>query len=152
MYANKLFKIGIFFLFFICYVCFGSSAQLRLIICIKNVQRLSPENLMMKTSEIKKEIDDTFQKVNVELHPSMVPFLTALELSHEKTTLKPYIAPVNHNEVNESKTLQIIHTFMGNFCHGDKNKESRPEDMGNDACISLLIMLKLVIFFFNKIF
>jgi hypothetical protein len=65
----------------------------------------------------------------------MVPFLTAMELSHGKTTLKPYIAPVNHNEVNESKTLQIIHTSMGNFCHGDKNEESQPEDMGNDACI-----------------
>ncbi len=24
---------------------------------------------------------------------------------------------------------------MGNFCHGDKNKESQPEDMGNDASI-----------------
>jgi hypothetical protein len=44
-----------------------------------------------------------FQKVNVDLHPLMVPFLTALELSHEKTTLKPYVAPVNHNKVNESK-------------------------------------------------
>ncbi len=24
---------------------------------------------------------------------------------------------------------------MGNFCHGDNNIESQPEDMGNDACI-----------------
>jgi hypothetical protein len=90
---------------------------------------------MTKTSEIKKDIDDMFQKVNVDLHPSMVPFLTALELSHEKTTLKPYVAPVNHNKVNESKTLQIIHMLVGNFCHGDKNKESQPEDVGNGACI-----------------
>jgi hypothetical protein len=65
----------------------------------------------------------------------MVPFLTALELSHKKTTLEPYVAPVNHNKVNESNTLQIIHTLIGNFCHGDKNKESQPEDMGNDARI-----------------
>ncbi len=52
----------------------------------------------------------------------------------DHTTLMPFIAPVNKNEVNESKTVQIIHTLMGNFCHGDKNKESQPEDMGNDAC------------------
>jgi hypothetical protein len=107
---------------------------------------------MTKMSEIKKEIDNTFQKDKVDLHPSMVPFLTALELSHEKTTLKPYVAPVNHNKVNESKTLQIIHTLMGNFCHGDKNKESQPEDMGNDACIMFAYHAKVSLFFFNKIF
>ncbi len=41
---------------------------------------------------------------------------------------------------------------MGNFCHGDKNKESQPEDMGNDDVSCLLIMLRLVIIFYNNIF
>jgi hypothetical protein len=67
----------------------------------------------------------------------MVPFLTALEASDDNTTLLPFIAPVNHKEVSESKRVQIIHTLMGNFCHGDKNKESQPEAMGNDTCIML---------------
>jgi hypothetical protein len=47
--------------------------------------------------------------------------------------LRPLIAPVNHNTLNNSKTFQIVHTLMGNFCHGGKNKISHMEDMGNDA-------------------
>jgi hypothetical protein len=73
----------------------------------------------------------------------MVPFHTALEASNDNTTLLPFVAPVNHNEVNESKTVHIIHTLMGNFCHGDKNKESQPEDMGNDACIMVVYHAKV---------
>jgi hypothetical protein len=88
----------------------------------------------MKMSESKKN-DKTFEKATIELFSSMVPFLTALGASDDRTTLLPFIAPVNHNEVNKSKTVHIIHMLMGNFCHGDKNKEIQPEDMGNDACI-----------------
>jgi hypothetical protein len=65
----------------------------------------------------------------------MVPFFTVLEASDDYTTLLPFIAPVNNNKVNESKMVQIIHTLIGNFCHGDKNKKSQPADMGNVACI-----------------
>jgi hypothetical protein len=72
----------------------------------------------------------------------MVPFLTELEASDDHSALLPFIVPVNHNKVNESKTVQIIHTLMGNFCHGDKNKESQPEDMGNDACIMVTYHVK----------
>ncbi len=96
---------------------------------------LSPEKVITKTSETKQKKDNTFQKATIELHPSMVPFLPALEFLDDHTTLLPFIAPVNHNEVNESKMVQIFHSLMGDFCHGDKNKESQPEDMGNDACI-----------------
>jgi hypothetical protein len=99
------------------------------------IQTPSPEKLITKTSETKQKNGKTFQKANIELHPSMVPFLTALEALDDHTTLSPLIAPVNHNEVNEFKPVKIIHTLMGNFCHGDKYKESQPEDMGNAACI-----------------
>jgi len=51
----------------------------------------------------------------------------------ENIYLRPLIAPVNHNTLNYSKTFQIVHTLMGNFCHGGKNKISHMEDMGNDA-------------------
>jgi hypothetical protein len=49
--------------------------------------------------------------------------------------LKPFIAPVNHNTLNVSKTFQIVHTLMGNFCHRDKDKISQMEDMGNNATV-----------------
>ncbi len=51
----------------------------------------------------------------------------------ENIYLRPLIAPVNHNTLNYSKKFQIVHTLMGNFCHGDKNKISHMEDMGNNA-------------------
>ena len=51
----------------------------------------------------------------------------------EKNHLRPLIAPVNHNTLDNSKTLNIVHTLMGNFCHGNKDKISHMEDMGNDA-------------------
>jgi hypothetical protein len=51
--------------------------------------------------------------------------------------LQPFIAPINHNALDFSKAFNIIHTLMGNFCHGDKNKISQREDMGNNACLLL---------------
>ena len=49
--------------------------------------------------------------------------------------LQPYIAPVNHNTLSSAKTLQIVHTLLGNYCHGDQTKKSQLENMGNDACL-----------------
>ncbi len=43
--------------------------------------------------------------------------------------------PVNHNSLNEAKALNIAHTMLGNFCHGDEYKELQMENMGNNACI-----------------
>jgi hypothetical protein len=52
-----------------------------------------------------------------------------------KNHLHPYVAPVNHNSLNEAKALNIAHTILGNFCHGDEDKVSHMENMGNDACV-----------------
>ena len=49
--------------------------------------------------------------------------------------LQPYVAPVNHNTLTSAKTLQIVHTLMGNYCHGDQTKKSQLEDMGNFVCL-----------------
>jgi hypothetical protein len=49
--------------------------------------------------------------------------------------LQPFIAPVNHNTLTLAKAIQTVHTLMGNFCHGDKDKISQMEDIGNDACV-----------------
>ncbi len=56
------------------------------------------------------------------------------EGSNEDIKLQPFIAPVNHNTLTSAKTMNIVHTLMRNFCHGDKDKISQMEDMGNDAC------------------
>ena len=53
----------------------------------------------------------------------------------KKTTLRPYVAPVNHNVLNTEKAINIAHTILGNFCHGDKSKNSQMETMGMDSCM-----------------
>jgi hypothetical protein len=58
-----------------------------------------------------------------------------LEGGEEYIILQPFIAPVNHNTLTSAKAMQIVHTLMGNFCHGDKDKISQMEDMGNNACL-----------------
>ena len=52
-----------------------------------------------------------------------------------KNHLHPYVAPVNHNVLNEAKALTITHTMLGNFCHGDKDKELLMENMGDNICV-----------------
>ena len=56
---------------------------------------------------------------------------------------KPFIAPVNHNTLTSTKAMQIVHTLMGNFCHGDKDKISQMEDMDNDACFLMVYQDKV---------
>jgi hypothetical protein len=53
----------------------------------------------------------------------------------ENKELCPFVAPDNHYFLNEAKTLNITHTMMGNFCHGDEQKDSQMEQMGMDACV-----------------
>ncbi len=59
------------------------------------------------------------------------------EGSKEDIKLQPFTAPINHNTLTSAKTMNIVHTLMENFCHGDKDKISQMEDMGNDACFQM---------------
>ncbi len=53
----------------------------------------------------------------------------------KKTTLRPYVAPVNHNILNMEKAINIAHNILGNFCHGDESKNSQMETMCMDSCM-----------------
>jgi hypothetical protein len=70
------------------------------------------------------------------IKPVMLPFFTPFELDVDKHTLKPYMASVNHNGINETTWLNIniVHTFMGIFCckNDSKNNTTLMEDMGNN--------------------
>ena len=76
-------------------------------------------------------------RVSLEIKPVMLPFFTSFEVDKQKRTLKPYMAPVNHNILDETTWLKIVHTLMGNFCQDDDDVEGTVamEDMGNDACV-----------------
>ena len=76
-------------------------------------------------------------RVPLTIKPVMLPFFTSFEVDKEKHTLKPYMAPVNHNIINETTWLKIVHTLMGNFCQDSDDTKGMVamEDMGNDACV-----------------
>ena len=78
------------------------------------------------------EISDTHMKRAISVEEMSGELIT--EGSKEDIKLQPFIAPINHNTLTSVKTMKIVHTLMGNFCHGDKDKISQMEDMGNDAC------------------
>ncbi len=108
----------------------------------QQTKTLSPSKLATASSIAKKTYNESFTKVNCQMHPSVIPFLTPInvkktydeQLDNAKI-LQPYVAPMNHNTLTSAKTLQIVHTLMGNYCHGDQTKKNQLEDMGNDACL-----------------
>ncbi len=71
----------------------------------------------------------------MDIKPVMLPFFTTFEVDVDKHTLKPYMASVNHNVINETTWLNIVHTFTEIFCHesDSKNNTMPMEDMGMDA-------------------
>jgi hypothetical protein len=73
----------------------------------------------------------------LDIKPVMLPFFTLFKVDVDKHILKPYMASLNHNVINETTWLNIVPTFMGNFCHksDSKNNTMPMEDMGNDACV-----------------
>ncbi len=57
------------------------------------------------------------------------------------------MAPVNHNVLNETTWINIVHTFMGIFCHeSDKSNTMPIEDMGLDACVVVGYHKKVSVF------
>ena len=101
----------------------------------------SPSQVKIKTpTSIKQSFyDENFEKKIVQIHPTIIPFFTAMKtyepdpLAWKKVQLQLFVAAVNHNRLTPAKTYNIVHTLMGNFCHGDEDKESQLEEMGNDA-------------------
>jgi hypothetical protein len=49
----------------------------------------------------------------------MLPFFTPFVVDIDKHALKPYMAPVNHNVLNETMWVNIVQTLLGNFVSGD---------------------------------
>jgi len=84
-------------------------------------------------------LESNFITVSLKINPTVTPFLTATIVHHgkKKNILRPYVAPVNHNVLNNEKAINIAHTIMGNFCHGDETKNSQMETMGMDACMMI---------------
>ena len=104
------------------------------------------------TLKTKYSMDDNFKKIQLEIHPSIVPFLTTFEKSRFEL-LMAYVAPVNHNVLNEATVYHIIHTLYGNYCHSNTIQTSQLEEMGNDTCVFVGFRDKVMIYVsLNKLF
>ncbi len=81
----------------------------------------------------------------------MLPFFTSFEVDIDKHTLKPYMASVNDNVINEITWPNIVHTLMGNISlESDCKNDTTPmEDMGNDACVVVGYHNKVSVFMLN---
>jgi hypothetical protein len=80
----------------------------------------------------------------------MLLFFTPFKVDIEKHTLTPYMAPVNHNVLNETPWINIVHTYMVFFCKSDSNINTMlMEDMGHDACVIVGDQNKVSVFILN---
>jgi hypothetical protein len=98
---------------------------------------ISPSKKQTTTQKTMTILDSNFKKVSWNVHPTVLTFLTAMTVSQgkKKTTLRPYVAPVIHNVLITEKAINIAHTILGNFCHGDESKNLPMETMGMDSCM-----------------
>jgi hypothetical protein len=99
----------------------------------------SPSKKLTTTQKTMTMLESNFRKVSLNINPGVIPFLTATKINQgkKKTMLRPYAAPVNQNVLNTEKALNIAHTILGNFCHGDKSENSQMETMGMDSCMMI---------------
>ena len=99
----------------------------------------SPSKKQTTTQKTMTILESNFLTVTLKINPTVLPFVTAttVHIGKRKNILRPYVAPVNHNVLNNEKAINIAHTILGNFCHGDDTKNSQMETMGMDACMMI---------------
>ncbi len=57
--------------------------------------------------------ESSFTKLSWEVHPRILPFITAMTVKGKKTkVLRAYVVPVNHNVLNEAKAISIDHVIF----------------------------------------
>jgi hypothetical protein len=102
-------------------------------------EEYSPTKKQTTTQKTMTMLESNFKKVSLKINPTVIPFLTATTVNQgkKKKPLRHYLAPVNHNVLNTEKAINIAHTILGNFCHGDESKNSQMETMGMDACMMI---------------
>jgi len=68
---------------------------------------------------------------NALINPSIFPFMTLMTVDEKRGYLHPYVAPINHNELNNTKTKEIMYSIL-DYCNSDGTQLS---NLGNDAVV-----------------
>ena len=67
---------------------------------------------------------------NVSISPSIFPFMTMMTVDEKEGNLHPYVAPINHNELNNTKTKEIAYSIL------DYNSDgTQLSNLGNDGVV-----------------
>jgi hypothetical protein len=70
-----------------------------------------------------------------DIHPSIIPFLTPIDIRDKESLFQISMVPVNHNQLDQSKATQIVHTILGNAFKSENDPSLANQDFGNDACV-----------------
>ena len=78
--------------------------------------------MLSSTQKSQKLFQNNCTRITLEIKPVMLPFFTPFIVNTDNHTLKPYMAQVNHNVLNEKTWVNIVHTFMGIFFWRQMNR------------------------------
>ena len=85
---------------------------------------------------------------NMSISPSVFPFVTLMKIDEKTSNLHPYVAPINHNELNNTKTKEIMYYIL-EYCNSDGTQLS---NLGNDGVVLIgfqnKVRLYLLLHFF----
>jgi hypothetical protein len=71
-------------------------------------------------------------QIDLWIHPTIVPFLTVI-ITKKDGKFRPYVAPVNHNTINQTMVASITSTMLGNYGKDSSADSTHLQDMGTDA-------------------
>ena len=77
--------------------------------------------------------DSAFDRMVWDIHPSIIPFFTPIDIRGKELLIS--MAPVNHNQLDQSKATQIVHIILRNAFKSEKYPSLANQDFGNDACV-----------------
>ena len=94
---------------------------------------MSTPTSQAKTKQVEDLLQNDCHLFEMEIHPTMVPFLTPMKSSAKG--LAAYIAPVNHNRISVGLVTTIASNMMNRYSQDDKKDIFQLQDMGTDAGI-----------------
>jgi hypothetical protein len=71
--------------------------------------------MLSSTKKSQKLFQNNCTRITLDIKPIMLLFFTPFVVDIDKHALKPYMAPVNHNVLNETTWVSIVHTLVGFF-------------------------------------
>jgi hypothetical protein len=73
--------------------------------------------------------------IDLRINPRMILFFTPLMHAEGDQCMAVYIAPINHNRIDNKMVASIMSTMKGNHCRDESKDNMHLQDMGSDAAV-----------------